>query len=117
MSDYSKIELIKTAKEKGFKVYLYYVTTDDVIINLQRVKSRVLDGGHSVSEVKIKERYIRSLGYLYEAVKNSDRAYLVDSTELPFRLIAEVREGNVSIKQKEIPNWYIQNIENKLKIN
>ncbi len=114
MSDPSKIELIKTAREKGFKVYLYYITTDDVIINVERVKSRVLAGGHSVPLEKIKERYIRSLNLLYEGIKYSDRAFLVDSTELPIRLIAEVSQGNVTVKSERIPNWYIQNIEAKI---
>jgi predicted ABC-type ATPase len=114
MSDPSKIELIKTAREKGFKVYLYYITTDDVRINIERVNSRVQAGGHSVPIEKIKERYTRSLNLLYEGIKNSDRVFLVDSTELPIRLIAEVSEGNVNVKSDRIPNWYIQNIENKI---
>lgn len=114
MSDPSKIELIKEAKKKGFKVYLYYVTTDDVRINIERVKSRVLAGGHDVPTEKIIDRYQRSLDLLYEAIIYSDRVFLVDSTELPIRLIAEVTEGNLSIKSNTLPNWYIQNIEEKI---
>lgn len=114
MSDPSKIELIKTARDKGFKAYLYYITTDDVIINIELVNSRILAGGHSVPVEKIKERYIRSLNLLYEGIKYSDRAFLVDSTEFPFRLIAEVNEGKLYLKSNRIPNWYIQNIEAKI---
>lgn len=114
MSDPSKIQLIKTARENGFIVYLYYITTDDVRINIERVNSRVQGGGHSVPEDKIKERYKRSLNLLYDAIKESDKVFLVDSTELPIRLIAEVTESKVSIKCEDIPNWYIQNIENKI---
>ena len=115
MSDPSKIELIILAKEKGFKVYLYYITTDDVRINIERVNSRVLGGGHSVPENKIKKRYKKSLDLLYTGAKNSDKAFLVDSTELPIRLIAEVTNGEVNVNQSTtIPNWYIQNIEDKI---
>ncbi len=114
MSDPSKIELIKTAKAKGFKVYLYYITTEDVIINIERVKSRVLSGGHTVPKEKIIKRYEKSLELLYDAVKFSDKVFLVDSTELPSRLVAEVSEGKVTIKADRIPNWYIHNIEEKL---
>lgn len=114
MSDPSKIDLIKTAKKKGFKVYLYYITTDDVIINIERINSRVQAGGHSVPLGKIKDRYVRSLDLLYEGIKYSDRVFLVDSTEFPIRLIAEINQGDVSIKCDRLPNWFIKNVEAKI---
>lgn len=114
MSDPSKIELIKKANSKGFKTYLYYITTDDVRINIERVKSRVQAGGHDVPEKKIRDRYKRSLDLLLEAAKNCNKVFLIDSTELPSRLIAEISEGNVTIKTEKLPNWYIKNFENKI---
>lgn len=48
MSHPSKLEFIKRAKEKGFKVYLYFVSLADPALNKHRVKTRVLEGGHDV---------------------------------------------------------------------
>jgi predicted ABC-type ATPase len=63
---------------------------------------------------KIKDRYIRSLDLLYEGIKYSDRVFLIDSTEFPIRLIAEINQGDVAIKCDRLPNWYIQNVEAKI---
>lgn len=44
--------------------YLYYVATEYVEINIERVKIRVVNGGHPVPEDKIRKRYTGSLGSL-----------------------------------------------------
>lgn len=46
---------------KGFKSYLYFICTKDLGINKQRVKNRISEGGHAVSDQKIEQRYYRSL--------------------------------------------------------
>lgn len=45
MSHPSKLDFIKRAKEKGFKVYLYFVSLADPALNKHRVKTRVQEGG------------------------------------------------------------------------
>ncbi|WP_317195989.1 hypothetical protein [Litoribacter ruber] len=63
-----KVEIIKQAKEQGYKVYLYFVSTEDPTINVHRVKQvRVPQKGHDVPEDKIISRYYRSMELLYEA--------------------------------------------------
>ncbi|MGN1227043.1 MAG: zeta toxin family protein [Christensenellales bacterium] len=59
LSHESKIEIAKKAKEKGYKIYTIYIETDNVQINIERVKRRAIQGGHNVSEQKIIERYER----------------------------------------------------------
>lgn len=34
----NKLELMKRAKAMGYKVYLYFISTEDPAINVQRVK-------------------------------------------------------------------------------
>ncbi len=53
--------LIKEAKEKGYKITLYYLFTDDVRINLKRIAYRVKQGGHNVPTADVRRRYGRSL--------------------------------------------------------
>jgi predicted ABC-type ATPase len=59
LSTSSKIELMKDATSKGYEVNLVVVLTHDPDINVERVKSRVLAGGHDVPAEKIVTRYHR----------------------------------------------------------
>lgn len=109
MSHPSKIDILRTAREKGYRTYLYFIATDDPDINVSRVKNRVRLGGHSVAEEKIKERYFRSLGHLADAIRNSNRAYIFDnSTEGNEKTwIAEISDGkDLEIKADHPPAWF-----------
>lgn len=92
MSHPSKLEFLRQAKANGYRTYLYFVATKDWAINIDRVKERVKRGGHPVSLNKIIERYFRSLGLLYEAVKLVDRPYVFDNLFEP-QLIVRVTDG------------------------
>ncbi len=54
MSHHSKIDFLKKAKSRGYQNYLYYVSTESPLINVERVKQRVKLGGHPVSPKKNK---------------------------------------------------------------
>lgn len=106
MSSYDKIELLKLAKESEYKNYLYYIATSDPLINISRVKNRVVFRGHSVPENKIISRYYRSLGFLKEAVKLTNRAYIFDNSSNEKTWICEITDGTfVDIRVDSIPNW------------
>ncbi|WP_256622609.1 hypothetical protein [Methanolobus chelungpuianus] len=59
-SHISKIQFMERAKQKGWELYLYFISTSDSAINQGRVKERVEKGQHDVPEDKIVERYIRA---------------------------------------------------------
>jgi predicted ABC-type ATPase len=65
----SKLEIMKEAAAMGYKVYLYFVSTEDPEINKFRVKIRAQQGGHDVPPNLIESRYFRSLALLYEAAQ------------------------------------------------
>jgi predicted ABC-type ATPase len=107
MSAPDKVELLREALGKGYRTYLYYVCTDSVIINRERVKNRVLQGGHEVPEEKIESRYHRSLKLLPEAIRQSSRSYLFDNSGKAHRLIAEFERGRLMALSKELPAWLV----------
>lgn len=114
MSSYDKIELMKIAKKLGYKNYLYYIATSDPLINISRVKNRVALKGHNVPEDKIVSRYYRSLEYLKDAVKFTDRAYIFDNSSSNKTWICEITDGsNVDIKVDNAPNWVYKYLLNK----
>lgn len=114
MSHESKIQFLKEAKAQGYRTYLYFVTTEDPDINVDRVKQRVKNGGHPVEESKIRERYYRTMDMLISAIEVSDRAFLYDNSSnaenQEVSLICEVTNGetltiNPSFKGP-FPIWF-----------
>ena len=115
MSSPDKIEFLKTARQVGFRNYLYFVATEDPSINIDRVKNRVRNGGHSVPEHKIVERYFRSLHLLFDAIKTTDRAYIFDNSGNTMLWIAEISNGSqIELKTEAIPEWFVKSVLNKL---
>ena len=109
MSGRDKIDLLSYVKKKGYRIYLYFICTDDVLINKDRVANRVVMGGHSVPINKIEERYKRSLKNLKEAIKFSDRAYLFDNSGRHHILISEITNGKgIAYYSNKIPNWIVK---------
>lgn len=110
MSHESKLDFMRAAKEKGFKVYLYYVSTSSPEINVGRVATRVQKGGHNVPLDKIRSRYYRSLGQLRNAILLSDRAYIFDNSEYKYQWVAEYNgeSGQMIYKSDEVPSWVIE---------
>lgn len=110
MSHPSKVDLLRMAREKGYRTYLYYIATNDAEINVARVRIRVAAGGHPVPEHLIRARYERSLHLLPEAIKHSNRAYIFDNSgEGPAgrTWIAEITDGkHLEFKTNETPGWF-----------
>ena len=80
MSHESKVEFLKRAQQLGYKTYLYFITTEDPTINVNRVQYREAQGGHSVPINKIIDRYERSMNLLIDAIENANRAFLFDNS-------------------------------------
>jgi predicted ABC-type ATPase len=83
------LRMMLDAKARGFEVVLVYIGTENVEINLQRIRNRVLAGGHGVPESDVRRRYKRSLNNLAAAIRRADHVILFDnSTEDGYRLLA-----------------------------
>lgn len=108
MSSRDKVDFLQKAQAAGFRTYLYFVATEDPEINVERVRHRVVTGGHPVPEDKILQRYKRSLELLIDAVSYSNRAYIFDNSadDQGHAWIAEVTDGvEIELKSAEMPAW------------
>ena len=108
MSHPSKIAEIKKAKKNGYKIYLYFICTDDIEININRVANRVEQGGHAVNNNKIRSRYGKTLKNLYTAITLSNRAYLFDNSGRTLELIAEIFDDALQLKVDDLPKWFVE---------
>jgi predicted ABC-type ATPase len=109
MSHPGKVEILAHAQSLGYRTYLYYVATEDPIINISRVTNRVRFGGHAVPTDKIEERYYRSLNLLVSAIRHTNRAYVFDNSgEGKDRTwIAEITDGcDLELRSDRIPAWF-----------
>ena len=64
----SKVDLIREAKNLGFRVFLYHLHVRTPELAVKRVEARVLQGGHDVPPHKVAERFPRTLTHVREAV-------------------------------------------------
>lgn len=105
---------MRDASKAGFKVYLYFIATEDPAINIDRVDIRVKQGGHAVPADRITERYYRSLDLLPEAIDLAYHAFIfdnsgVDPDRLPFGEYKVTPEYKSWWWQREaIPDWFIR---------
>lgn len=119
MSHPSKVSLLQSAQNAGYRTYLYYVATDDPAINVSRVENRVRLNGHHVPSDLIEKRYHRSLDLLLSAIRLTNRAYIFDnSTDNANRThtwLAEITEGTrLELKTDQIPAWFKRAILDKI---
>lgn len=107
MSHEGKVQFMKSAIENGYRVYLYFIATEDPEINVNRVNVRVAQQGHAVLPEVIKNRYYKSLSLLKAAVTHTSRAYIFDNSGEQANLIAEITDG-VDVRLNDVadvPNW------------
>jgi predicted ABC-type ATPase len=115
MSHPSKVEFMREAQARGYRTYLYFVSTENSEINVDRVEIRVQEGGHPVEPAKVRERYIKSLNLLPEAVAASDRAYIFDNSGDSSVLLAEITGGTqLEYRTEDISDWFFESYVDKV---
>ena len=103
MSHPSKIEVLKAARARGFRTALYFIATESPELNVRRVRQRVQLDGHDVPEDRIRQRYVRTLALLPEAMECVDEVVLFDNTSVlrPFFR----RAGEEVQLSPPVPGW------------
>lgn len=105
MSHPSKIDFISRANKNGYKVYLYFISTEDCKINQNRVKIRVKKGGHSVSSVKVRKRYYNTMSNLKSAAIKCYRSYIFDNTTNLELILSINPQNEIKIVKDKLPKW------------
>jgi len=105
LSDERKLAFLQKAKQSGYRVYLYYVATENPEINIARVQNRVMNGGHDVPTDKIVSRYGRSIQLLPHIIRKTNRAYLFDNSQT-LRFVAEISGGDkLESVEQPLSSW------------
>lgn len=80
-SDFRKVSFLKKLKEAGYDIYFYFVCTLNPSINIARIKERVVNKGHHVSEEKVKSRFQKSITNALKSKKYCKRFFLIDNSQ------------------------------------
>ncbi len=108
MSADDKVDYILRAKEAGFFVRLFFVSTESPTINAKRVANRVLNGGHDVPIPKIISRYDKSIANCAALAPYVDRLYVYDNSveNTDARILFRLSEGKVAKRYTDdFPDW------------
>ena len=113
LSTNRNLDLLSRAKAAGFHIESVFVLTADPALNVFRVKSRALSGGHPVPPNKIHSRYTKSLANISKLLVLSNVFRLVDNTAQPEILFISDASG-----QQIRPNryWTVESIEKLITI-
>lgn len=108
MSAMDKVEFILRAKQAGFFIRLFFVSTESPTINAKRVANRVLNGGHDVPIPKIISRYDKSIANCRILSSIVDRLYIYDNSieDTEARLLFRLSNGKLIKRYVEVlPKW------------
>ena len=108
MSAADKVDYILRAKEAGFFIRLFFVSTESPTINAKRVAQRVLYGGHDVPISKIISRYDKSIANCKILSAIVDSLYVYDNSieDAEARLLFRLSDGKLAKRYVEgLPNW------------
>jgi predicted ABC-type ATPase len=117
----SKLNIMKNAAANGYKVYLYFVSTESPEINIYRVSLRKEKGGHDVPPETIRKRYYRSLDLMFDAAQIAYQAFFFDNSGEEPLLFAHFKKGKAGkkewdrINKADVPEWFIKYYSRKVK--
>jgi predicted ABC-type ATPase len=101
-SDYDWIALMR---KNGYDTVLFFMSTDSVKINIERVHRRAEQGGHDIPEPIIEQRYRMGLTYLKSNLLLFSKATLFDASKGRLQKIAYLEKGQIFYKDADCPDW------------
>ena len=100
------VNFIQKAKEKNYEVILLFLWLNSHELAIERVKTRVKEGGHNIPESVIRRRFENGLTNLFQLyIPVVDKWFLVDNSGETFQFIAEGTVTETIIKNEEM--WTI----------
>lgn len=89
---------IREAQAQGYTVHLLFFWLSSVEVAVERVRVRVLEGGHNIPEAVIRRRYELGLRYFFGRYQNTvDNWTFVDNTQGRPAKIAEYELGQTTV--------------------
>ena len=101
----SRPAIVRDAANTGYQTRAVFLGTNAAHINIERVRRRVLEGGHNVPESEIRRRWDQAFANLLAMRDAIETIDVLDSPRDPVQLIAEKRDGETSTLASGLPAW------------
>ena len=107
------LQLIKEAQLTGYTVRMIFLWLPNVLLAQERVKQRVLEGGHNIPREVIRRRYDRGLRIFFSSyIPLLDTWVYIDNSKGAFELVAENTGVKMQILEQAIWNSLIKEYTN-----
>jgi len=99
--DRRNLQWLEKARKAGHETRLIFLCLSSEKLAQQRVQQRVSEGGHSVGEVTVADRFEKGLAYLDASYQKFDKVYLYDNSlnwkagADPMRPVAKITDGRI----------------------
>lgn len=104
----SKLDLVRDAKRRGFRVILYHIHVSTPELAKARVATRIHQGGHPVPAEKVDVRFDRTLRLIPRAAADADLTLVFDNSGRAATTHVHVLtlERGRAVKIREpVPQW------------
>ncbi len=102
---------IKKIKEKGYSIRLLYIFLENPGVCIERIRERVLKGGHFVPDEDVVRRFYRSKRNFWNLYKElADKWHLIYNSEQRFIEFAFSKKGSFVINNEILFQKFISNI-------
>lgn len=100
------------AKKQGFFIYLTYLALQNVEQNIERVRARALNGGHSAPPPLIREIHAASLSNFTRAVREFDLVVAYDNSRQELECVLKSANGQIEYISSSPPEWLREALKN-----
>ena len=98
----SLLQIVRQAQRLGYESTVLYFWLNSPELAIERVRDRVVSGGHNIPDAVIRRRYVMGLQYLFDVyIPVIDRWILADNSKPPFSVVAEGSKDVIYIKDNE----------------
>ena len=105
-------KLLNYAKNQGYNIKLIYIFLDNPSVCIERIKERVLKGGHHIPDKDVIRRYFRSKNNFWNIYRNIvDKWYLIYNSDLHFIEFAFGQNEDYVVNDDEFFMEFIKDIQ------
>ena len=116
LSGNSELRLVQRAKSLGYRTRIYYITTLESQICIDRIKNRVVEGGHNIDDEDVLRRFHRSHQNFLNIVHQIDEIFIFDNSFINRKFIFSSSNKKSKVISKRYLSPFFSEILKKFEI-
>jgi predicted ABC-type ATPase len=102
-------------QKSGYRIELFYIGVENLIITTKRIQERVKRGEHHVPPNEVYARYENGMKLLRYYFNMPDKILMIDNTDSPYACL-EAEKGKIIFYPANSPEWikaFVRSLDNK----